>query len=75
METQLYLYQGPVSSFRNIICTEYKCYTEAPSMGKALSNVMHRFRKEKALAINTKLEVKTECLSVVDVGSIAPDED
>lgn len=75
METQLYLYQGSVKSFGRIMTPEYKCYTEAPSLGKALSNVSYRYKKERGFSVNTRIELNPVFMSVIDVGSIAPDEE
>ena len=44
-----YSYNGPVEMFGKCICDAYKAETTAPSLSKARSNLVYRFKKENGL--------------------------
>lgn len=61
-----YSYNGPVEMYGKCICDVYKAETTAPSLSKARSNLVYRFKKENGLETHVKISLPGKIVNLED---------
>lgn len=56
-KVKIWHYRGPVYRFEKVAQDMYDQYTSAPTMGKALSNLAARWKKENKLEMSARVEL------------------
>lgn len=67
MANKLWHYRGPVRRFEQVVCPLYDAYTTAPTMGKALSNLASRYKKENGLEQSAKIILENMFIHVEEI--------
>lgn len=61
-----YVYEGPVYRFGNYV-KDYKLETEAPTKGRAKSNILYRIKQDMGLDRTAKIEIiDSRILEILD---------
>ena len=58
----LYLYEGPVTSFGEVVARKWRASTYAMSDRKAKSNLAYKYRKQRGLLATSKIELPGEII-------------
>ena len=60
-------YRGPVKRFDKVVCRMYDEYTTADTLGKALSNIAYKYKRDNGLAPTAKVELDKLFLEVEEL--------
>lgn len=64
---KIWHYRGPVYRFEHIHSYIWDAYTTAPTMGKALSNLASRYKKENGLDQSAKIVLDNMFINVEEI--------
>ena len=70
MNNKIWHYRGPVKRFDKVVCQMYEAYTFADTIGKALSNIAYKYKKDNGLAPTAKVELEKLFMQVDGEGGI-----
>lgn len=64
---KIWHYRGPVKRFGKVVCWMYDEYTTADTLGKALSNIAYKYKKENGLAPTARVELEKLFMEVEEL--------